>query len=329
MNENQLISIIIPVYNVEKYLKECLDSVTNQTYKNLEIILIDDGSTDSSGEICDEFIKKDNRIRVIHKQNGGLSSARNAGLDIMQGEYLAFVDSDDIIDESYIQTLFDMIQKYNTKISMIGFCKFKNIKELDEYKNQNSNSKDFVLSSHDIFKLSFLPYNAFMTTAWTNLYNKEIFKNLRFREGILFEDTDIYFEIIETYNSSKSVAFCDKKLYFYRQQEDSIMKKFNEKKLSKIEIANKFADKIVEKYSDLKKYANFYKCNIALFLYTEIILQNDYKKYNEKLKESCQIVKQNFDFIFAYKINLKRAILLQLFKINPKLYNFIYKVFKK
>lgn len=326
---NPLISIIIPVYNVEIYLKECLNSVINQTYKNLEIIVVDDGSTDSCGKICDEFAKQDSRIKVLHQQNAGQAVARNKALDIMQGEYLAFVDSDDIIDESYIQTLFDMIQKYNTKISMIGLCKFKNIKELDEYKNQNSNSKDFVLSSYEIFKLSFLPYSGFMTTIWTNLYHKEIFKNLRFREGILFEDTDIYFEIIETYNSSKSVAFRDKKLYFYRQQENSTMKKFNEKKLSKIEIANKFADKIVEKYSDLKKYANFYKCNIALVLYTEIMLQNNYKKYSKKLEECNEIIKNNFNFISSCRINLKRTFLLMLFKINPNFYIFIYEKLKK
>ena len=99
-----LITVIIPVYNVEKYLKECLESIINQTYKNLEIILIDDGSTDASGEICDEYSKRDNRIRVVHKANGGLSSARNLGLDIANGEYVTFIDSDDYIDLEFMKT---------------------------------------------------------------------------------------------------------------------------------------------------------------------------------------------------------------------------------
>ena len=104
-----LISVIVPVYNVEKYLNKCIDSIINQTYKNLEIILVDDGSQDSSGKICDEYTKKDNRIKVIHKENGGVSSARNIGLNNATGEWIAFIDADDWVDEEYLQTLFNRI----------------------------------------------------------------------------------------------------------------------------------------------------------------------------------------------------------------------------
>lgn len=121
--EEKLISIIVPVYNVEKYLKECIDSVISQTYKNLEIILVDDGSTDKSGEICDEYSKKDSRIKVIHKENGGLSDARNVALDIAKGEYIGFVDSDDYVEKDMFETLYKLAEEHNTEISSISFYK--------------------------------------------------------------------------------------------------------------------------------------------------------------------------------------------------------------
>lgn len=119
--DKSLISIIVPVYNVEDYLKECLNSIINQIYKNLEILLIDDGSSDKSGEICDEFAKNDSRIKVFHKQNGGQSSARNLGLDKSKGDFISFVDSDDVLGENFIQKLYDMASKFQTKMSMISF----------------------------------------------------------------------------------------------------------------------------------------------------------------------------------------------------------------
>lgn len=121
--EDKLITIIIPVYNVEKYLRECIDSVIAQTYKNLEIILVDDGSIDKSGEICDEYSKKDSRIRVIHKKNGGLSDARNVALDIAKGEYIGFIDSDDYIEKDMFETLYKLAEKYHAEISSISFYK--------------------------------------------------------------------------------------------------------------------------------------------------------------------------------------------------------------
>ena len=113
MNENPKISVILPVYNVEKYLRQCLDSVINQTYKNLEIILVNDGSTDNSGKICEEYALNDERIKVIHKENGGISSARNAAIDIAKGQYITFIDSDDDVELDYIDYLYDILKKFN------------------------------------------------------------------------------------------------------------------------------------------------------------------------------------------------------------------------
>lgn len=121
--ESKLISVIVPVYNVEKYLSKCIDSILAQTYKNLEIILVDDGSPDNCPKICDEYAKKDNRIKVIHKENGGLSAARNVALDIAKGEYIGFVDSDDFIAEDMYEVLYNLAEKYNAEISSVSFYK--------------------------------------------------------------------------------------------------------------------------------------------------------------------------------------------------------------
>lgn len=125
-----MISIIIPIYNVEKYLNKCIDSILNQTYSDLEIILVDDGSTDKSSEICEYYKEIDNRIRVIHKKNGGLSEARNVGIDIAKGEYIAFLDSDDWADENLYKRLYQLSQKYSSDISMCSFKWVQNEKEV-------------------------------------------------------------------------------------------------------------------------------------------------------------------------------------------------------
>ena len=127
--EEELISVIVPVYNVEKYLEKCIDSIINQTYQNLEIILVDDGSTDGSGKICDEYSRKDNRIKVIHKENGGLSDARNIGIKNANGGLIGFIDSDDYITENMFEVLQKDLRKYNADISS---CDIQNVNEAGE-----------------------------------------------------------------------------------------------------------------------------------------------------------------------------------------------------
>ena len=140
--DNELISIVIPIYNVEKYIEKCLDSVIKQTYKNIEIILVDDGSPDNCGKICDSYANNDKRIQVIHKENGGLSDARNVGIERANGKYITFVDSDDYIELDYIEYLYTLIKKYNTKIS---FCKVNVVfnENNTDNKLENNNKTDY------------------------------------------------------------------------------------------------------------------------------------------------------------------------------------------
>lgn len=174
---NELISVIIPVYKVEKYLDECIQSVINQTYKNLEIILVDDGSPDNCGKICDEYAKKDNRIKVIHKENGGLSSARNAGLDIARGEYISFIDSDDYVSKDFIKNM--SIQMANADLII---CGMKNVYKEDEKCDEKENvvikneTLTFIEANQKLIK----PKNEIYVTACNKLYRRELFDNLRF-----------------------------------------------------------------------------------------------------------------------------------------------------
>ena len=210
-----LISIIIPIYKVEPYLRRCLDSVVNQTYTNLEIILIDDGSPDGCPQICDEYAAKDNRIVVIHKKNGGLSEARNTGLDICKGEYVTFIDSDDWAKKNYIETLLDIAAKENADIA-IG----ENIKTDGIPQSQNKKNILKTFSPQKVLLELFKKGNVAFVVSWGKLYRKELFSSLRFPVGKYHEDE--FTTYILFYNAKKTV-YTSEVLYFYYQREGSIV----------------------------------------------------------------------------------------------------------
>ena len=205
---NNKISIIIPIYNVEKYLKRCLDSVVNQTYKYIEIILVNDGSPDNCGKICDEYAKIDSRIKVIHKENGGLSSARNAALAIVSGEYIMFVDSDDWISENSLEQLNEYI---NMDYDIINF-KFSFVEEktenIIEFNGRTENSYECDLLSY-IDKLFSGELDFFI---WNKLYKRDLFDGVRFPEGRNYEDLATIYKL---YFKAKSIIVTDYTLYYY------------------------------------------------------------------------------------------------------------------
>ena len=176
------ISIIVPVYNVEKYLKKCIDSIINQTYKNIEIILVDDGSKDSSGRICDEYIEKDKRIVTIHKKNGGLSDARNEGIKKATGKYLSFIDSDDYIEENMIGNLYKSIIENDSDISTCA--------KIIEYSNKKiikNNKSNFCINNNEAMK-RMLTFDEIDTSACDKLFKKDLFLNIKFPVGRYYED---------------------------------------------------------------------------------------------------------------------------------------------
>lgn len=240
---NELISVIVPVYNVAEYLRECLDSIISQTYTNLEIILVDDGSTDNSGKICDEYEKIDERIKVIHKENGGLSDARNAGLDICRGDYIGFVDSDDCISPNMYYTLYCDIKKYNADISVCGAVARK--EDLEKNYCTNDNIK-YLEDKNKIIEAIFCPTPPVPTiSACIKLYKKVIFSEVRFAVGKIPEDAMIIMDIIDNVSS---IVFSRYNLYYYRNRENSITHK---RKWSKVIYG--FIDAYTSNYNVIKE----------------------------------------------------------------------------
>jgi len=317
--QEPLISVIVPIYNVEKYLNRCIDSIINQTHRNLEIILVDDGSPDNCPKICDEYAKKDNRIIVIHKKNGGLSSARNAGLDICNGEYVSFIDSDDFISNCFIEILLRVLVENKSDISECKFLKFKENEEqilldtINEYKNVLTDTSSIFDSRQMQLKLfDFDCVNH--VVVWNKIYKKDIYKGLRFPNGKIHEDE---YTTYKAFSNAKTVAIINKELYFYRYVNTSIMgRKFNEKRLDILEAYeekkefyrddNEILKLVVLKYQyllkkcffDTKRYIKDNKdicSNISKKLKSNI---KDYKLFETSKKRLA------FEMFFAYFSNL-------------------------
>ncbi len=213
---NDLISIIVPIYNVEKYLCKCVDSLINQTYKNLEIILVDDGSKDKCPEICDEYAKRDYRVKVVHKKNGGLSDARNAGMKIATGKYISFIDSDDYVSLDFIETLYNTMIKENSDIVECSVVKFYEDNHFDDYYD------DFnVVNFSTVDGLSALiSENPFHQHVWNKLYKSDIVLDIQFAVGKLNEDE---FWTYQIFGKAKKVSKINKTMYYYLQRKNSIM----------------------------------------------------------------------------------------------------------
>lgn len=220
--EKNLISIIVPIYNTEKYLRKCVNSIINQTYKDLEIILVDDGSSDTCPKICDEFAEIDNRIVVLHKKNEGVSAARNSGLDIAKGEYIGFVDSDDYIAPDMYEMLLTRILKENSDMAC---CNYLQVDEnCKSFPNQQLPLKDECVNALEAMQY-FIKYGGYYVVPVNKLCNKRIFQDLRFPVDRRYEDFSIINEIIF---QCKKVSHISNALYYYvRNNVSFTMDKFN------------------------------------------------------------------------------------------------------
>ena len=212
-----LITIIIPIYNVEQYLKRCVDSVLQQTYTNLEIILVDDGSPDNCGSICDKYAEADSRIKVIHKTNGGVSSARNAGLDIMTGEYVMFVDSDDYIALDCVEYLVELVERFSAQLAIGNYAETCS----SQYEfGQNQEGLE-QLSGKKAIERQFGRKTVQYVSPWAKLYVKSLFTELRFPEGLLHEDEGTTYRVL--YACDK-VVVSQRVVYAYYYNPESITK---------------------------------------------------------------------------------------------------------
>lgn len=213
---DSLISVIVPIYNVEKYLDRCVDSIINQTYKNLEIILVDDGSPDNCPKMCDDYAKIDNRIKVVHKENGGLSDARNVGMEVATGEYVSFIDSDDYISLDFYETLLQTMIDNDSDIVECSVVKFYENEKFDEY------SDDLKVTNYDTLDglEGLINENPFKQHVWNKLYKSNIVLDIPYAVGKLNEDE---FWTYQIFGKAKKVTRINKTMYYYFQRGSSIM----------------------------------------------------------------------------------------------------------
>ena len=286
--EKPLISIIIPVYKVEKYLEKCIKSVLDQTYKNLQIILVDDGSPDNCGNICDNYAKIDNRIEVIHKANGGLSEARNVGLKVARGEYIGFVDSDDYVSNEMFENLYNTLISNDVDVSICNFYTVINNKNIIK----NADNGVEIYNKLEILKEILLD-KKIQSYAWNKLYKRELFKDIEYPVGKKFEDIGTTFYILEKCNK---IAVSGSPEYYYITRGDSIVNNNTEGTvIDYISLISDRYDYIDKKYKELKKYNDFYITKTLITAYTdEYHLKNNSEEFLKILNNFFNKVKDIF-----------------------------------
>lgn len=321
----ECISVIIPIFNVDKYLVRCINSMLRQSYSFLDIILVDDGSTDDSGRLCDEYQKKDIRIRVIHQKNAGLSAARNAGLDIIKGKYVAFVDSDDYVSEDYFEVLMTIMKKSNADLSVCMSQKFIDGQILQEEKFDIDQT---ICYSNEEALFDVLYRKNLTLYSWGKLIKASLLKEIRFPVGELFEDVRTTYKI---YHKAKKIAFNPVCNYYYYQRMGSIVNsEFNEKKMLQIVASEEILNFVKKEYPHIVNAA-ISRCFIAAAdIYRRI--PND-KKYAKEKKYAQSLIKKYRKIVLFDRENklLTRGIAL-LAVVNVKLvrlFGYVYQILVK
>ncbi len=323
------ISVIVPIYNVEQYLPKCVDSILNQTYRNLEIILVDDGSTDASPKLCDEYAQKDPRVVVLHKENGGASSSRNAGLDMASGEYIAFVDSDDWLDSNMYTDMMEILLKHDADIVECGYKYIKengsvivsreNTGEIREYDN---------ISALDALYFGDQIWGGISIVLWNKLYKKSVLSGMRLINSSVAEDSELTPKILHT---CKKIVKINSNWYNFNIRPASLSRsKFKLRDLSAINARKSVADFFEEKcktdsrllkiseYTRDIYYSSYYSC------YCRCYAERKDKTYRAEAKRLADTVNEMYDRnLFAKSFKRK------LFRFSPVLYYYFRKIMKK
>lgn len=315
---SELITIVVPIYKVEDYLHRCVNSLLEQTYKNLEIILVNDGSPDGCGAICDEYAKFDDRIKVIHKTNGGLSDARNAGIEAAQGNYISFVDSDDWVHQEFISNLYKLLVKTNSDISICNF-----IKTSSESINLEITTGDtFQFNNYESLKqLTNDKYYIQMVVAWGKLYKRSLFDNIRFPIGRVHEDEFITYKLL--YKANKVVLTTSQLLYYWQRQDSIMGSGFNIKHKNDIFAALEERAEFFSKVGYMDLSNNTYK--VIFKNYISVSSKINATKTKQELNISINTLKKNLrngSHGLAFKI------FFELYFLLPSLIITVYKVYK-
>ena len=307
------VSIVVPVYNVEKYLQRCVDSILEQTLQDIEIILVDDGSQDDSGQLCDAYAEKDSRIVVVHKENGGLSSARNAGIDIATSPYIGFVDSDDYIDKQMFEKLFNWITDNDADIAMCELCHCYEDKTI----KRRTNKEFGIVNTEQAIRLV-MEGNKATVSAVNKLYKISIFDKVRYPVGKLTEDA---FVIVEVLMQAQKVVYSTEELYYYVHRKNSITTSgFKKKDMNVLEAYSKNKKLIQQYYPALLDVAEMRYMWAHFYVLDKMMLS---KKVEAKdiQKKIINTLRKNYRFIIKNEqFNMSRKIAMTLLMINKNLY---------
>ena len=302
---DDLISVIIPVYKVEKWLNQCVSSVANQTYKNLEIILVDDGSPDECPRMCDEWKKKDSRVYVLHKRNGGLSDARNAGLEVCTGNWIMFVDGDDFVNQDMIRIALGVAKKNHSDLVAFDYMQVaEDCNTVSEYTSGIYEEKYL----RDELLRAFVKTGKGSMVAWNKLYSKELWQVLRFPVGKIHEDEYVIIDILEQVQCATVI---DSKLYYYRQRQGSIMSTLNKK--GEYDALKAFDLRCTRLKNDKELYQ--FALNQYLYQLIKIYFIEDKQNRNLVLQQFRKNMK-----ISWITSNWKATVIFILFSIDPFLY---------
>lgn len=315
-----LISVILPVYNIERYLQKCMDSLFLQSYSNIEFVVVDDGSQQKCAKKCDDLSKQDSRVVVYHKENGGLSDARNYGIEKAKGEYITCIDPDDYVDDNYIEYLYELIEKYNTNMSICQHRVIKNDRVIDYGRNYPS---EVVSAKQCIERM--LYHDIIDTSAWAKMYHKDLFVNIDYPIGKIFEDIGTTYKLMI---ESKQIAVGYESKYSYVIRDNSIVNaSFNEKKLDLICMTDTMADGVLEVYPELypavkrrQIYARFSTLNQMI----------DVKGLSQERNEIIEYIKVNKKYILnSNKAPKRDKIATILLSISYRMYSTIWKLYNK
>ncbi len=307
--ESKLISIIVPVYNVEHFVDHCIQSIVDQTYGHFELILIDDGSKDTSGEICDEWAKKDERIRVIHQQNGGLSAARNAGLDGAKGDYICFVDSDDFVTENYLEDLYEAAEATDADIAI------SDINSAKLCESDNPISKTTVLTPQDCREWLTNPISreyVLMVISCCKLYKKKLFDDIRFEVGRLHEDEFIINHFLYLINKA---VFIPHRNYIYRNNDDGITGKENVHNIDHLHTVDAYENRMqIALENGDRKFASI------TFKWALLKLVSFYNYGDDQMKSQAKIKYDSFYEAYKELLTTKQRLKYRVFKEMPAVF---------
>ena len=316
--EKPLISVIVPACNVEKFIGKCIDSILRQSFKDFEVLLIDDGAKDSTPEICDACAKKDSRIKVYHKENGGLSDARNYGIDRMQGKYVTFIDSDDYVDSGYFEYLYGLITQEED--IQIAICGKKSVREDENASPDPETFHEIITGERAVQKM--LCGHGSGHSAWGKLYSANLWKTVRYPKGKIYEDYATTYRVMALVDKA---AWGNAAMYFYVQHIESIMhQKCSRRSLSLVDIADEETEFIVKKWPALKQEALARKVTSELKCLQNILnaKNEEFDDYKQKIVEDVR--RHKGELLASKKVALKTKIKIIALLLGERTFGFIY-----